>query len=125
VGPSPDLRTAVELIVAPLAERLRSPSGRDYLRIVPQCMDRKLVRPPALGAAVGMVTDHLADLPDDVRRRRLRAMLLFAFTMLADHAATAERTISHDQFVDELCTMATALLTAERVGQATGQATAR
>lgn len=112
VPPGADLRRAVELIVVPLAERLRSPSGRDYLRIVPQCIDRKLLPPPALGAAVSMVSAHLAHLPDEIRRGRLRAALLFVFTMLADRAAAPDGTIPHDEFVDELCAMATALLAA-------------
>ena len=110
--PSPDLPAAVELIVAPLAERLRSPSGRDYLRIVPQCIDRKLLPPPALGAAVSMVSAHLAGLPDATRSRRMRAMLLFAFTMLADRAASPDQTIDDDEFVGDLCVMAMAVLTA-------------
>jgi hypothetical protein len=101
--------------VAPLAERLQSPSGRDYLRIVPQCIDRKLLPPPALGAAVSMVShhlDHLTHLSDGARSRRMRAMLLFAFTMLADRAASPDETIPHDDFVNELCAMSTAILTA-------------
>ena len=110
--PTPDLPAAVELIVAPLAERLRSASGRDYLRIVPQCIDRKLLPPPALGAAVSMVSAHLAGLPDANRSRRMRAMLLFAFTMLADRAASPDQTIDDDEFVGDLCAMATAVLTA-------------
>jgi AcrR family transcriptional regulator len=109
--PAPDLATAVELIVAPLAERLRSPSGRDYLRIVPQCIDRKLLPPPALGAAVDIVRAHIAHLPHGARSRRMRAMLLFVFTMLADRAAAPDRAVPYDEFVGELCAMATAILT--------------
>jgi TetR/AcrR family transcriptional regulator, regulator of cefoperazone and chloramphenicol sensitivity len=112
-GPGdPDLPTAVELIVAPLAERLRSPSGRDYLRIVPQCVDRKLLLPPALDAAVSMVSSHLAHLPAGARGRRIRSMMLFVLTMLADRAAASDETVPHDAFVGELCVMATAILTA-------------
>jgi AcrR family transcriptional regulator len=107
----PGLATAVELIVAPLAERLRSPSGRDYLRIVPQCIDRKLLPPPALDLAVDMVRAHIAHLPPGARSRRMRAMLLFVFTMLADRAATPDRAVPYDDFVGELCAMATAILT--------------
>jgi hypothetical protein len=95
--------------VAPLAERLRSPSGRDYLRIVPQCIDRKLLLPPALDAAVSIVSSHL---PTGARSRRMRAMMLFVFTMLADRAAASDETVPHDRFVRELCAMATAIVTA-------------
>jgi hypothetical protein len=98
--------------VAPLAERLRSPSGRDYLRIVPQCIDRKVLVPPALDAAVSMVSAHLAHLPSAARSRRMRAMVLFAFTMLADRAASPDEAVTDDEFVRELCAMATAILTA-------------
>jgi TetR/AcrR family transcriptional regulator, regulator of cefoperazone and chloramphenicol sensitivity len=112
-GPAePDLPAAVELIVAPLAERLRSPSGCDYLRIVPQCIDRKVLAPPALDAAVSMVSAHLAHLPGAARSRRMRAMLLFVFTMLADRAAAPDGAIPGDEFVSDLCAMATAILTA-------------
>ena len=98
--------------MAPLAERLGSPSGRDYLRIVPQCIDRKLLVPPALDAAVSMVSGHLAHLPDAVRSRRMRAMMLFVFTMLADRAAAPDTTVPDDEFVRELCAMARAIVTA-------------
>jgi TetR/AcrR family transcriptional regulator, regulator of cefoperazone and chloramphenicol sensitivity len=112
-GPAdPSLPAAVELIVAPLAERLRSPSGRDYLRIVPQCIDRKVLPPPALDAAISMVSAHLGHLPAAARSRRMRAMLLFAFTMLADRAASPDRATSDDEFVSDLCAMATAILAA-------------
>jgi hypothetical protein len=112
VPPHPGLPAAVELIVAPLAERLGSPSGRDYLCIVPQCIDRKLLVPPALDAAVSMVSAHLAHLPDGARSRRMRAMMLFVFTMLADRAAAPDVTVPDGEFVGELCAMATAILTA-------------
>jgi hypothetical protein len=98
--------------VAPLAERLRSPSGRDYLRIVPQCIDRKLLLPPALDTAVSMVSSQLAHLSSGARSRRIRSMMLFVLTMLADRAAASDETISDDAFVGELCAMATAILTA-------------
>jgi hypothetical protein len=68
--------------------------------------------PPALDAAVSMVSAHLAHLPAAARSRRMRAMLLFAFTLLADRAAAPDATVTDDEFVTELCAMATAILRA-------------
>jgi hypothetical protein len=58
-----------------------------------------------------MVRAHIAHLPPGARSRRMRAMLLFVFTMLADRAATPDRAVPYDEFVGELCAMATAILT--------------
>lgn len=106
-GPTvPDL---IALVVAPLAEQLRSPSGRDYLRIVPHLLDLEGAVPPALDATMQLLTERL-DLPPDIRRERLRSMLLAAFTLLADRAGAKKATLSHDRFVANLVDMATGML---------------
>lgn len=104
----PDL---IALVIAPLAEQLRSPSGRDYLRIVPQLLDLEAATPPALAATMEMLTERL-DFAPDIRRERLRSMLLSAFTLLADRAGTKKPALSHDRFVANLVDMATGMLLA-------------
>src|SRR5947209_12752520 len=54
-----DVRTLVALYLEPLAEELRSPSGRDYLRIVPQVIDMANLEPPALGKVMTRLTERL------------------------------------------------------------------
>lgn len=114
LGPDPDLRQLVEVVLAPLAERLRSPSGRDYLRIVPQLLDLDGISPTALGQAMKLLADRLPDLPDELRSERQRAMLLAAFTLLADRAGRKKPALAHDVFVGNLVDMATGMLRAGR-----------
>lgn len=111
LGPDPTLRQLVEVVLAPLAERLRSPSGRDYLRIVPQLLDLEGISPTALGHAMKLLGERLPDLPTELQRERQRAMLLAAFTLLADRAGRKRPTLLHDEFVDNLVDMATGMLT--------------
>lgn len=110
LGPDPTLHELVEVVLAPLAERLRSPSGRDYLRIVPQLLDLATVSPPALAQTMKRVGEHLGHLPEPVRRERQRAMLLATFTLLADRAARPKPALPHDEFVANLVDMATGML---------------
>ena len=111
LGPDPELRELVEVVVAPLAERLRSPSGRDYLRIVPQLLEFEGVSPTAFGHTMKLIGDRLPDLPPELRAERQRAMSLAAFTLLADRAGRKKATLPHEVFVDNLVDMATGMLT--------------
>ena len=107
----PSVHDLVELVLAPLAEQLRSPSGRNYLRIVPQILDLDDLAPPALARVLDLLGDRL-DLPDDVRGVRIRSMILAGSTLLADRAAHKQPVLPHDAFVDNLVAMATGMLTA-------------
>ena len=103
----PDTAELVRLVLAPLAEELRSPSGRDYLRIVPQLLEMEGVTPPTLAVVTKDLTARL-DHP-----HRLTLMLLAATTLLADRAAHPRRDgRPHAEFVDELVAMSTAMLLA-------------
>ena len=109
-GPDPDLRTLVDLVLAPLAERLQTPSGRDYLQIVPQLLDVDVFAPDALSHTMKLLGERLSELPPALRRERQRAMLLATFTLLADRARTRRPSLPHDQFVANLVDMATGML---------------
>jgi TetR/AcrR family transcriptional regulator, regulator of cefoperazone and chloramphenicol sensitivity len=105
LGPSPSRHELVGVVLAPLAERLRSPSGRDYLRIVPQLLHMDGFRPTALGRAMDQLGEHLP-------AHRLRSMLLAATTLLADRAGEKRHALPHDEFVADLVAMATGMLEA-------------
>ena len=107
----PTVRDCVSLFLAPLAEQLRSPSGRDYLRIVPQILDLDDLAPPALGRTIELLSD-LLDLPEDRRGVRLRSMILAASALLADRAGQKRPVLPHDRFVENLVDMATGMLLA-------------
>ena len=103
MAPEPDVRTLVALYLEPLAEELGSPSGRDYLRIVPQVIGMANLQPPALGKVIAMLSERL-ERPD-----RILPMLRATTTLLADRA---RRPAPHDDFVRDLVSMATGMLLA-------------
>lgn len=107
----PTVHDLVALVLAPLAEQLRSPSGRDYLRIVPQLLDVDGLAPPALARTMALLGERLG-LPPELRSVRLRSMLLAAFTLLADRAGSRRPVLGHDAFVANLVAMATGMLLA-------------
>jgi AcrR family transcriptional regulator len=104
LAPDPDVRALVALVLEPLAEKLHTTRGRDYLRIVPQLLDMPGLLPPALGEVTALLEQRL-DRPD-----RLVPMLLATTTLLADRA---RRSGPHDAFVVDLVSMATGMLLAE------------
>jgi AcrR family transcriptional regulator len=104
LGDDPPVRDLVEAVIAPLAERLRTPSGRDYLRIVPQLLDVPTTTAPAALERAMKLLEQRLERPD-----RLLPMLLASTTLLADRA---RRRGPHDAFVDDLVSMATGMLTA-------------
>jgi AcrR family transcriptional regulator len=107
----PTVHELVALVLAPLAEQLRSASGRDYLRIVPQLLDVDGLAPPALARTMALLEARL-DLPAELRGIRLRSMLLAAFTLLADRAGARRPLLPHDAFVENLVAMAAGMLLA-------------
>lgn len=115
VGDAAPLDRLVGVIVAPLAEELKSASGRDYLRIAPQLLDGNTA-PPALIRAFAQARRALCDLSEPLRHERLAAMFLSATTLLAARAAVVERegppSLSHEQFLTNLLAMMTGMLTA-------------
>src|ERR1700760_575679 len=115
VGSSATLRQLVAVIVTPLAAELSTPSGRDYLRIVPQIL-KSDINPPALLAAMALAEKHIADLPQAIRSERLRAMIQIATTLLAVRAVAVEDGdkvgLTEPDFIANLIEMCTAALQA-------------
>jgi AcrR family transcriptional regulator len=116
-----EAHAVLHAILTPLTNRLRSPEGRDYLRIVPQILgpghvDDELPTPAALVEGLTRLEAHLAQLSPSVRSQRLRSMLLVTTTLLADRAGRLETTdrlpLGHAAFSRELVAMATGLLLA-------------
>jgi TetR/AcrR family transcriptional regulator, regulator of cefoperazone and chloramphenicol sensitivity len=121
-----DARRVVEALVLPDAERLHSPDGRDYLRIIVQVAGRAGVqrgpaRLPVEGSALADVLDRLgawlaARLPEPVARERAAAAIGFLTIALADRARRIDEgdavLVRHDTFTRELVAMITGALTA-------------
>ncbi len=114
-GPQATLRELVAVVVAPLAGELTTPSGRDYLRIVPQILTSD-VSPPALMKAMGLAESRLAELEESVRKERLRSMIQVATTLLAARAVAVENAdelfLDEPAFLANLIEMCTAILQA-------------
>ena len=126
-GGGPQLRRVVEALVVPDAERLHSPDGRDYLRIIVQVAGRAGVqrgpaRLPIEDSALARVLEHLADrltgrLPEPVARERVAAAIGFLTITLADRARRIDEgeavLVDHETFTGELVAMITAAISAE------------
>jgi AcrR family transcriptional regulator len=115
VGSTATLRQLVAVIVTPLAGELSTPSGRDYLRIVPQIL-KSDINPPALLSAMALAEEHIAELPQAIRAERLRAMIQIATTLLAVRAVAIEDgdklSLDEPDFIANLIQMCTAALQA-------------
>jgi TetR/AcrR family transcriptional regulator, regulator of cefoperazone and chloramphenicol sensitivity len=116
-----DPHDVVHAILTPLIDRLRTPDGRDYLRIVPQLLGPghragDLPQPAALVDGLERLEPHLAALRPAARSQRLLAMLLATTTLLADRAARLETgarpPLRHAAFARELVAMATGMVLA-------------
>jgi AcrR family transcriptional regulator len=111
----PGLRELVAVIVTPLAAELGTPSGRNYLRIVPQLL-KSDVNPPALMETIALAELHLAALDAPLRSERIRSMIQVATTLLAARAIAIEdgeqMHLDEPDFVTNLIEMCTALLLA-------------
>jgi hypothetical protein len=123
-GREPSLRDLVEILVRPLVERLGSPDGRDYLRIVPQVLDgfHAAVRAGSLetfasisNQLIGLIDAALVPLPEEVRRERITTATLLLTAVLAERARLGDarrRRSKEIVFVPNLIDMVTAALSA-------------
>jgi AcrR family transcriptional regulator len=114
-----DLTTLVEALVRPTADELLTPDGRRFLRIIAQLSDRAGVRShrvpgPLRGTAIVRQLDLLEaavdqDLPQEVRRERVAAVILLLTATLADRARRIDGrrklTLDHESYVANLVAM--------------------
>jgi AcrR family transcriptional regulator len=121
-----DTATLVRLVVEPTAALLRTPAGRDFLRITEQLAAFAGVRTgrPALALRGTVLADQLAALegrlrermPRPLARERVAAMVTFLTASLAERARAVEsgrrQSLSHRRYVTELLTMLTGALAA-------------
>ena len=99
-GPgAPTVRAIVSIWVDALTDQLRTESGRDFLRILPQVLEtvNRTVREGTdlresrqSARTFTLLDTALADLPTAVRRERLVAYALILTTLFADRAALRE-----------------------------------
>ncbi|MGP4029609.1 TetR/AcrR family transcriptional regulator [Actinomadura sp. 3N407] len=123
-----DLHAIVAAIIEPTAAELRTPHGRDFLRITAQLAGRAGIRdhrpPPLLhGTRLNhqlqlLQTACRATLPEPLALERIATFIAFLTAALADrtgrtHHNTPQKTlIDHHTFVTDLTAMLTAALQA-------------
>ena len=97
VGPDADTRDLMAALVLPYGANLATPEGRDYLRIVAQMTGQfagwRETR-PGIGRYLQEILSRLeqrpADLPPDIRRERLLAMIQLMTASMAERARAIE-----------------------------------
>lgn len=96
--PPPDRVAAItHALAAPLLDELDTPSGRDFLRIVPMLMERPghhlhelTTTPPETTRALESLRAEFGELPRPVLDQRLVDVLRFMAIALSDRARTVE-----------------------------------
>ena len=124
-GGAVSVRDLVEAMVRPLAAKLDSAPGRDFLRIVPQfigSLDTNLrvgvARPVTeqSGRLLGLLEASMHHLPEGLRRERLVAYTLVLTSILAERARHLEARrptpLDSEQFVVHLLDLIEAVLVA-------------
>lgn len=134
-GPTPrDADGLVDVIVRPISGELRSPDGRDFLRITAQLaghagVTAQRMAPPLRHSSVGVQLDALAglllaELPEPVVRERLAMLIGMLTAILADRARRiddgASVLLDHAAFVDNTVAMLAAAVRAPVVPAAGG-----
>jgi AcrR family transcriptional regulator len=123
----PDVHEAMRILVEPLAECLRTESGRAYLRVVQHLVDEPRApgasRPPlgetnpSLHRVTRMLERTTRSLPRRLRTERHRQTTSFLLRALADRAAELDGrdgrrpVLAHDPFVANLVDVLVAVLT--------------
>jgi AcrR family transcriptional regulator len=119
------VRDVVEAIVRPLAAKLETQQGRDFLRIVPQILEllsenlrrgRAMPATPTSQRILALLEDRMSSLPEPVRRERLVAYILMLTSILAERAHHIETghpmLLDTDQFIAHVLDIVEASLTA-------------
>jgi len=121
LGRRPQPRALVACLVAPYAALLQTDQGRSYVRIVAQLRGRfavwRVESDPATTKHLARILDELEALPDaaaPVRRERVIAMIMLLTGAVAERARRIDdgtgNELDHDEFVDNLVHMCTALI---------------
>jgi TetR/AcrR family transcriptional regulator, regulator of cefoperazone and chloramphenicol sensitivity len=94
LGDDPATRDLVLALVIPYARPLRTPEGRDYLRIVAQLAERfsrwRTDESPNLLQILGLLEERPATVPPALRRERLVGAILLMTSAMAERARLAE-----------------------------------
>lgn len=127
-GADPDAHEAMQILVEPLADRLRNPSGRHYLRVLQHLVD--IPAEPGEGLAplstsnesvtrtTALLSRATSHLPRPIRAERQAQTTSFLLRALADRAAEIEAStrrrprVDHELFVANLIDVLVAVLTA-------------
>lgn len=93
LGEDATTRELIATLLVPYASRLRTPAGRDYLRIVAQLTGRFAtwhiateLTPPNLRTVLALLEARRPEIPTPVRRERVVAMIMLMTTALAERA---------------------------------------
>jgi AcrR family transcriptional regulator len=124
-GAALSVRDVVAAVVAPMVAKLRTDSGRDWARIVPQILPivsanlrRGTLRPttPQSDRVVAQLTARLSGLDEVVRRERLVDYSIILTTLLAERAHLLARdeepALDEAQFTAHLTDLLSTALTA-------------
>ncbi len=121
LGPDPTTRDLVACLVEPYCAVLATSEGRSYLRIVAQLRGRfaawKVESDTSTTAHLARILDEVAagcDAGADVSQERVLAMIMVITGTTAERARRldedAEVTLTHDEFVDHLTGICTAII---------------
>ena len=126
-GGEPSVRDVLSAVIPPMAARLRTDSGRDWARIVPQMMPivsesfrRGVLKPatPQSNRVLRLLRPALRDLPEALQRERLVDYSIALTALLAERAHQLSDdhapVLDDDEFTSNLIDMLTALLCAPR-----------
>jgi AcrR family transcriptional regulator len=126
-GKEPSVREVLSAVIPPMAARLRTDSGRDWARIVPQMMPmvsrnlrRGVLKPgtPQSNRVLRLLRPALHGLPEELQRERLVDYSIALTALLAERAHQLSDddapVLDDDEFTSNLIDMLTALLCAPR-----------
>lgn len=124
-GTDPPLRELVACLVVPYADLLDDPGGRAYVRIVAQLRGRfaawRVESDAATTAHLARILDEVEahpDAPPAVRRARVVALIMLLTATVAERARLLDEGVdrdielTHDDFVADLVSMCTAVVSA-------------
>lgn len=130
-GHEATVRDIASAVVRPLAAKLASPSGRDFLRIVPYVVPglsatlrqgRAEPLTPQTKRVLDLYESRIDDLPQALRRERLVVYMLMLTAVLAERAqqleSRARPALNHERFVEHMLDMVEGIFTIQAGGDA-------